>query len=312
MEKIQKRTLAAAKSGKKVLDDNNALWDAVNARAARRTLLGDHINIIEDLDIIVTKDNKGFAVDKAAKKKLAAERAWKVAKLLTVYAKDINEPVLQQEINFEWSDLAYASDEDAPVRWKLIFDRASVPAIQTALTTDYGLVVGDITSIGVARLSFLAADPGSDAAKAARTAAKAMMKTEFAHMALTVESIKELAVALNDTQEEFVKTVMTAFKRDDIGGRIVDAIITYKDFDTGVLLQGVVCEVVNTGAKKKSTKKGLVQLKGYPNGNYKLVSRKKGYDENVLDGVAIEDGEIKRIEIKLKRGPAEGSRGVAN
>jgi hypothetical protein len=301
MEDELRQRLAAAKSGKKVLDDNNALWDGVSARAARRTKLGDHITTIEDLDIIVTKDNKGFAIDKKAKKRLAGERAWKVAKPLAVYAKDINDPVLHQEINFELTDLVYCSDEDAPVRWKLIFDRASVAAVTTALTTDYGLVAGDIGAVNVARLSFLAAEPNGDAAKAARTAAVAMMKAEFPLMSLTIESIKELAVVLNDTKAELVKTIYTAFKIDDIGGRIVDAVITYKDLDTGVLLKGVSCEVLETGAKKKSSDKGLVQLKGFENGNYKLVSKKKGYVQNVTDNFAISDGSINRIEIKLKK-----------
>jgi hypothetical protein len=313
MEDELRRRLAAAKSGKKVLDDNGVLWDGVTARATKHTALDGSITTIEDLDIIVTKDNKGFAIDKNAKKKVAAEKAWKVAKPLAVYAKDINDPVLHQEIDFEKSDLDnHVSDEDAPVRWKLIFDRASVAATQTALTTDYGLTAGDISAVNVARLSFLAVEPSSDAAKAARTAAVDMQKNEFKTMAETIESIKELAVALNDTEPEFVKTLNTALKKDDIGGRIVDAIITYKDLETGVLLEGVVCEVMNTGAKKKSTKKGTVQLKGFPNGNYKLRSNKKDYEESVLDGVAISDDGINRIEIKLKRGPIEGGHGVVN
>jgi hypothetical protein len=302
-----KRRLAAAKSGKKVLDDNNLLWDAVTARATKRTKLGDHIVTIEDLDIIVTKDNKGFAIDKNAKKKLAGELAWKVAKPLTVYAKDINDPVLEQEVNFELSDLVYCSDEDAPVRWKLIFDRASVPAVQTILVSDYGLTIGDINAVNVARLSYLAAEPGSDAAKAARSAAVTMMENEFEVMSLTIESIKELAVVLNDTEEEFVETLNTAFKKDDIGGRIVDAVITFRDEDTNVLLPGVECELIPageiSGVKKKSTKKGLVQLKGYESGNYKLRSKKKGYDEKLLENFPIDDTNINRIEIKLKKQP---------
>jgi hypothetical protein len=312
MDDDLRRRLAAAKSGMKVLDDDNTLWDAVTERATKRTLLDGHTTTIEDLDIIVTKDNKGHALDKVAKKNLAAEKAWKVAKVLAVYAKDTNDLVLHEEIDFEKSDLdIHVTDEDAPVRWKLVFDRASVSAVQTALTTDYGLVVGDISGVNVARLSFLAAEPNSDAAKAARTAAVAMMKNEFKTMALTIESIKELAVALNDTEEEFVKTLNTALKKDDIGGRILDAVITYKDLETGVLLSDVTCEILNTGSKKKSTKNGTVQLKGLPNGNYKLRSLKKGYDENVLDGVAISEGGINRIEIKLKRGPVDGH-GLAN
>jgi hypothetical protein len=305
MKDYFKRKLAAAKSGKKVLDDNNVLWDGATVRAAKRLLLQGHIDTVEELDIIVMKDNKGFATDKNAKKKLAGERALKVTKQLTVYAKEINDPVLHEEINFEYSDLVYCSDEDGPPRWKLVFDRASVPAVQTILTTDYGLTVADINAINVARLSYLAAEPNSDAAKAARTAAVVMLENEFGPMDVTIESIKELAVALNDTEPEFVVALNTAFKKDDIGGRIVDAVITYKDFDTDVLLPGVESELIPageiSGVKKKSTKKGLVQLKGYESGNYKLRSKKKGYDESLLENFAISDEGINRIEIKLKK-----------
>jgi hypothetical protein len=303
MKKDLRQKLAAAKSGKQVLDTNNVLWDGVPNRAAKRTTLGGHIVTIEDLDIIVTKDNKGFAIDKNAKKKIAAERAWKVAKPLTVLAKDINDPVLEQEINFELSDLLYCSDEDAPVRWKLVFDRATTHNL--VLISDYGLAAGDISAINVARLSFLAAEPNSDAARAARSAAVEMMELEFDKMDLTIESIKELSIALIDTEAEFVKTLKTAFKIDDIGGRIVDAVITYLDEDTNVVLPGVECELIPageiTGLKKKSTKKGLVQLKGNETGNYKLRSKKKGYNLKELDNFVIQDETINRIEIKLKK-----------
>src|SRR4051812_41285270 len=131
MEDDLRRRLAAAKSGKKVLDDNNTLWNGVTARAAKLVLLDGHITTIEDLDIIVTKDNKGHALNKVAKKNLAAEKAWKVAKVLAVFAKDTNDLVLHEEIDFEKSDLdIHVSDEDSPVRWKLVFDRASVTATQ--------------------------------------------------------------------------------------------------------------------------------------------------------------------------------------
>jgi hypothetical protein len=299
MKDERRRQLAAAKSGKQVLDTNNLIWDAVTMRANKRTALGGHITTIEDLDLIVTKDNKGFAIDKNQKKEIANKRALKVAKALTVFAKETNNPVLEQECNFEASDFSRASDEQAPVDWKLVFDRGTTHAL--ALTTDYGLVAGDIPAVNVARLSFLAAEPGSDAARAARTAAVTMMDAEFTAMHKTIESIKELADVLLDTEPELVKAIKTAFKKDDIGGRKVDAIFTYRDFDTNVLLVNVLCEVAESGFKKKSSKKGLVQLKGHENGNYKITSTLKGYEVNELDNVAVQDGSINRIEIKMKK-----------
>jgi hypothetical protein len=299
MKDLRRRQLAAAKSGKEVLDLNNGVWDLVTKRADKHLALKNHIATIEDLDLIVTKDIKGFAIDKRAKKIFAGEKALKVAKALTVFAKETNDAVLEQEINFERSDLIYSSDEDAPGRWQLVFDRGN--SHNGALTSDYGLVMADITNIGVARLSFLAADPKSDAAKAARTAAVGMMENEFAEMGKTIVTIKELAAVLNDTEKELVKTLLTALKIDDIGKRKVNAILIYRDFDTNVLLRSVIAEIVETGVRRKSTRRGLVQLKSLNGGNYKIQSQLKGYEENILDNVGIEEGVLKRIEIRLKK-----------
>jgi hypothetical protein len=310
MEDERRRQLAAAKSGKQVLDTNNVLWDSVTIRAAKRMLLGDHIVTIEGLDLIVTKDNKGFAIDKNQKKAIANTKALKVAKALTVFAKETNDPVLEQEINFEASDLLRASDEQAPVNWQLIFDRGTTHS--AALIADYGLTAGDISAVNVARLSFLAAEPTSDAARAARTAANAMMITEFGKMSKTIETTKELAAVLMDSEPEIVKAINTAFKIDNIGGRIVDAVVTFKDEATGVLLPNVVLQVLETGSKKKSTKRGQVQLKGFENGNYTLKAIHPYYEENITANFAIQDGEINRLEIKLKKKPVEGGHGVVN
>jgi hypothetical protein len=299
MKDRQRRWLAAAKSGKDVLDGNSALWDAAAARASKRSALAAFINTIEGLDAIVTKDNRGFARDKNLKKAEAAAKARKVAKALTVFAKETQNVVLEHEINFERTDLLRVSDEEAAVRWKLVFDRGITHEL--ALIADYGLVAGDVNAVNVARLAFLAAVPGSDHARAARTAAVAMMKTEFTDMRKTIESIKELAAVLHDTEPEFVTSVYAAFKIDDIGKRKVKAIFTYRDFDTSVLLANVVNEVAETGSKKKSTPRGLVQRKSIENGNYKIVSSLKGYEPDVRDNVAFESGVVNRIEIRLKK-----------
>ena len=86
-----------------------------------------------------------------------------------------------------------------------------------------------------------------------------------------------------------------------MGGKILCIDVRYIDKVTGVPLGKVKSSLAETGEEKESSKIGRVPYYSERSGNYTLTSLLKGYKADTTANIAVRDGEITRLEIKLEK-----------
>ncbi|MCF8256682.1 MAG: hypothetical protein K9J06_03965, partial [Flavobacteriales bacterium] len=127
------RTMNAAVAGQQVMNDNAPLWNTRMAMVNKKGALDAKVTEIEQLNDDVT-DGRGQGVAKRAARDLAARTALKLAKPMSVLARNINDPVLEAETDLVWTELRYGTDQGVIDLWQLVHDRAA--AHGAALTAD--------------------------------------------------------------------------------------------------------------------------------------------------------------------------------
>jgi hypothetical protein len=127
MNDLQSRTEQMGQSSLQYLDRPE--WAATIAAdlllQGRRNKLELKLIRIDDIEFIQELDNTGPANQKKDYKRLMAEAAFPLVGKLVLWAKDTNNATLEAEVNFAFTDLAFAKDTDALNRCKTIHDRAN-------------------------------------------------------------------------------------------------------------------------------------------------------------------------------------------
>jgi hypothetical protein len=77
----------------------------------------------------------------------------------------------------------------------------------------------------------------------------------------------------------------------------------YEDEDTGIRLPKVKSKLIEKNETKLSTERGRVvhMHNEVPQGNYSLESTLELYNPNNTNNIAVENGKLKKIVIKLKK-----------
>jgi len=306
MDDNSTRIINAAVGGQQVMDDNAIIWSAKTAIVNKKDALDTKITEVGELDDSVT-DSSGLTTAKTTARNNAAKSAWKITKPMAVYAKDISDSVLEAEIDFEWTDLRYGKDQDVIDDWRLVRDRALTH--ETAMTTG-----GYIDAVWIAQLdtAITAFEDLRGKPKAKRSDIKAInaqIAIKIKEMQETKGDLLDLLVQFAESDPIFYNAVKAAFEKDMTGIRHIALRVRYVDEATGIRLPGVEGEIVESGLKKISSRRGVINFsfQELPQGNYTFGSKLNHYEDDSVQNVGVQDGEMLTLEIVLtKTGGAVG------
>jgi hypothetical protein len=274
------------------------VWTGKTAVENTATELRDKVDEIGDLQDAIT-NGTGIKVDKDVARDAGAKTAWALAKAVKSLAIDNGDNTLAGEMDFSWSDLRYAKDQDTVDRWQLVHDRADDNS--TALDTGGYVDITLIATLDTQLSAFKSSRPKPQAHIASNKALNREVKVQVKNMVkLKKELIDRLTqFALSNTT--FYNTVLDAFEVDRIGVRHRAARLVYEDMATGVRLKGVKSNWVELEVTLKSSKRGIVDMKqaDAEEGNYTIVSELKDYTTNTQSNFAVEAGKSKRVVIKM-------------
>ena len=302
MEDSEKRTLKAAVTQLKFVDEQNAVWTGDAGMQDSRDELSDEIDYVNAEEAIQEKDNKGMVVFKDKLKLDAAKKGLMVAKVMKVFAKKSGNETLKGEIGFTFSELYYGEEAVLVQRWKLIFERGTtnLSAMAAAGFKITGTMVTDVDS---ARGAFVKFQTQPSVAKVGVKTATYNIKEAMKDLDNYAEDLIDLSVTYSVTNPDFVKGVEDAYRKGQLGVKHIYLILNFVDDVTGVTLKNV--KTTTTDGTNiypgKSTRLGNVREKSMVNGNYVITSTLATYVTDVRKGVAIAEGKINKIMIRLKK-----------
>jgi hypothetical protein len=302
MDADQRQKLDSAEAGLEVLNENDDVWTGQEAWENAQADLVAIIAQIYSTETIASSGNTGPATNKKNIRLDNAEKATIICGPLRAFFINNHDEEQEASIHFSKSELGYAPEKTLLARWKKIIDVANLPANAAFFTGGYGVTHAMVTDLVNGRAAFVAASPKPKAARATISAAKKVLKTNFKTLNLVVKNVGNLAQGKIGTNKSFVEALESAFGLTITGNRLENAVLTFRDAETGVLIY----KVKATFSKGKhsfvkySTKKGRITIKGKEQGNWKALIEAETYVNQNLINVAFDpEKPILKLEIKL-------------
>ena len=294
------RTMNAAVAGQQVMNDNAPLWNTRMAMVNKKGALDAKVTEIEQLNDDVT-DGRGQGVAKRAARDLAARTALKLAKPMSVLARNINDPVLEAETDLVWTELRYGTDQGVIDLWQLVHDRAA--AHGAALTADGYIDAAWIPQLQTEIEAFKAQRGRPKAKRSDIKAINRQIVIGIKELQAIKTDLLDLLVVFKESDPVFYGTVKAAFEKDMTGTRHIALRLHYMDAATGIRLAGVEAAVVELGLKKTGSKNGRIDFsqQELPQGNYILISTLKNYGGSRLENVGIKDGKMTLLEVVMQK-----------
>jgi 5-hydroxyisourate hydrolase-like protein (transthyretin family) len=309
MEDNATRVMNAATAGQQVMVDNSTLWDTKPAIVNKKTALDNKIEEVEKLDDNIT-GGSGDTVAKTAARDNAAKAALKLAKPMTVFARDTNNPVLEGEINISWSKLRNGKEQDAIDNWQLVHDRAE--ANEAALVAGGYTEAAWTTQLDAAITAF---KDQRGRPKAKRSDVKAI-NTQINLRIKELQTIKtdllDLLTPFKETDPIFYDAVKAAFELDMTGKRHVALRLHFIDEATGIRLPGVQAQIMELALAKTASKNGRIDFtqQELPQGNYSLTFTLQNYVGQSAQNVAVQVGKLNTMEIVMVKTAGGGGSGT--
>ena len=300
MNDNQTRIYNSGVAGQTVMNNNSIIWNGKAAIVNKKNSLDGVLGDIEDSQDEQESNKTGNAIAKKESKRNAANSTLVVAKVVRVFAADTNNAVLEQEVDFEFSDLFFAKDVTAKDRWQLVHDRANTHIL--ALTAGgYGITALMLTAQQGNIDAFALLEGTPEAAKATTKAATIDIKKEIKDLTTFKRDLIDLHSQFALNQATYYNSVIDAFEVIDTGVRHQTLRIVYFDDVTGVRLPDVRATLVEKSLLKKSSDLGVVTFmhQEAENGNYTLLSEKAGYTSVTRNNLGSEEGKLMRLEIRM-------------
>lgn len=308
MNDVSTRILNAAVAGQEVMDDaaNSPLWIGRAAISNKKMALDVKIAEIGTLADAET-DGSGAAVGKQTAKDTAAKTAWKIAKPLAVYAKDIGDTELAGEIDFEWSELRYGKDEDVLDDWQLIHDRANthLAALVAGGYVDAVWVADLLLQIG----AFEGKTGKPKAKRSANKAINAQIEVKIKELQTIKIDLLDLLVIFAQSNPLFYNAAKAAFEKDMTGIRHIALRLRFVDeVLPDIRIPGVNGKIAELNIEKVSSKKGVIEYshQELAQGNYTLIVKAATYKDQTIANIGIQTGKLKTIEVVLQKGESSG------
>jgi len=291
-----------AESTLQYLDNDPTKWNGNAITVGKRDALEGKLDEINDIEMIQETDTSGNAIAKEAFKLKMGQEAFIVCKALQVFARDTNNPVLLNEIDFEISALTVGKDTTCEDRGNLIWNRGNANALALA---PYGITPLMLTSLKNRIKDFHDSLGKPKAAIGVTGAATIDMDRAFGELDTVLTDLDGMIDLLRFSSATFWEGYQIARKRDDTGVRHQSAQVTLIDKVTKAKLgQGTI--VVNpVNVTKKVSKRSIATFFDSETGigAFSFTGTAKFYKPTTVAGIVIETGNIVRLVIELE---AEG------
>ncbi|MEI8202368.1 MAG: hypothetical protein WCH34_05115 [Bacteroidota bacterium] len=302
MEAKDRRHIQSGEAGVQIMDDYNSVWTGLDAWELKHTALVDIIELIKAKDILASTVNTGAARSKKDIRLDNGEKANEICGPLKTFLLSIPDKVQEGTVHFSKSQLTYGSEETLKNRWGKVVEVANLPANAAFFTGGYGVTHAMVTALSDGIAEFDVAIPLPKSKRSTKKAANKNLKKDFKIMAEIITDIKNLAQGKRSTNSDFVDALVDAFGIYNTGGRIQNAVFTFRDAETNVVLK----KVKGTFTKgshsftQYSTKRGLITIKGKEQGNWSAEIEAETYVKQILHNIAFDpEKPILRMTIKL-------------
>ena len=298
----QTRRLNASQAGTGVMDipANNSIWSGTASIADLVTKIKANQTELIAQNAIQQKYRGGVKDSKKNAKKDAGDKAFSMARVLVVFAVNTGNTVLMEEVDFPKTTYLKGKDSTLVQLWDLVHARAN--SNSGALDTGgYLISAADITALRGLIDAFSGWKPKPIMGKAEKKSATLAIKREDGKMKVNVELLLDSMAPLAVTQTNFYNAAQDGFEVRDSGNRHIANWFTFVDDVTGVRLAGVMGTGAGLVGKKKSSKRGVIQVKYEEVGNANSVWTfgKAGYVGVVKNNVVSEEGKMNRIKIRM-------------
>lgn len=299
------RVINAASAGLQVMDEHSSVWNGKPVIATKKAALEDKIEQIELLDEGIT-DGTGLPAKITAREN-AALAALRLAKPMTVFARDTNNDVLEEEINLSWSKLRYGKDQDVIDYWQLVHDRAE--EYDAALAADGYTESGWTTQLADAINVFKTNRSKPKAKRSDEKAINAQIAIGIKELQAIKTDLLDLLVQFMPSEPLFYNAVDAAFELDMTGKRHVALRLRFIDEATSIRLPLVKAHIVELDITKTASKNGIIDFsqQQLPQANYSITFTLKGYAEQTIKNIAVVHGKLNTMEIILVKEGANPS-----
>ena len=299
MNDRQSNKLNMALKVKETLDNFAMSITYGTALASRRTILDTIVAAIPETQQDQELDTTNLVVNKDDLKKAQADAAIIVAMPLVVWAKDNGEEEMISAIGFTYSELRYSNDEDAYSRCDLVYEKASLPAVDLG---EYGVDATMIAAVEITNLAFGAAIGKPGAAKALKIAAGNALDTQYALMDENFDDMDKLIFPFMEMQTTFYDTYFAARKINNIGVRHISirGQVTYV-IDGTFLPKTIITATSADGSFKKATsgQTGKYRIFSLEGNIYTVTVEKAGFVTQVIEDVGVSVEGIVDLDIQL-------------
>lgn len=303
MNDNERRQYDAGRSGLEVMAENNSLWNGVTAIVNKVRAVDTSLTKIEGIAFVQQTDTKGSAKGKSEQKRKAANLAWTIAKPLATFARDTNNPELEEKINFSLSELLFVAGTTAKERWQRIHEEATAN-IAAITAGGYPILQPELDALEILTDGFEDKEGEPRSAKAKTVAATKALKAEFKNVKTLINDLINLVTAFALANTDFYNAVIDGFELVDAGVRHRAARVVCFDDATGVRLPKVKCSVKDTQFVKNGSVRGVInfsdqELEG---GNYTFMLEKATYVAETIANIGIEKGKQKLVVVQMKKG----------
>lgn len=300
MNNKQLNKYTAAITGVKVMNSFFAIWSEFLVIVSKVAAVTTSTTKIAEWEAKQELDITGNAVAKKIVKTNGADKAWAIAKPLTIYASDIKNTVLQKEINFEITNLYRVKDTIAIERWQLVHDRADTH-IDALILGKYPITALDITELADFITDFTNIKNSPQVAKTITVAATNELKKQFVGLGKNITKVLDIIAPFAKTQSEFYNATLDGFEVVDSGTRHQALRITLLDDVTGIRLGRVKCTIEELVIFKNSSRRGVASFsqQAVENGNYTVTIEKPNYVKQTIINVGVEHGKLTRLVVRM-------------
>lgn len=292
------RVMNAAAAGQQVMNDNSTVWNTKTAIVNKKNVLDGKVIQIEHLNDSIP-DISGSTTAKTNARDKAAKTALKLCKPMIVFARDTNNSVLVEEINFRWSKFRYGKDQDVINRWQLVHDRTDTNKLE--------LVAGDyIEASWILQLqseinTFKTLRGKVKAKRSDIKAINAQIALKIKELQATKTDLMNLLVQFKETDPIFYTAVKSAFALNMTGKRHIALRLHFIDKSTGIRLPNVQAQITELALIKTASKNGRIDFsqQDLPQGNYSLIAKLKNFADQTIQNVAIKSGKFNTMEITM-------------
>lgn len=286
MEKFQEDTLNMYQAANDVLVANLAIYAANVPFKEAVTMLGEQIEIIQNLRDQQDEDIKGITEDKQQRRELLEEQTHTIGSIITFYASTTNNRTLLQKVNFTRSALRNSRDNELPGMSEQVHQEAVANA---AALLPFGLTAPMTTALETAISDFVAYISKPRAAKSETSAATEQLPTVF-------EATTTLLEEQLDRGMELFKTSHVDFYQQYFNARIVvnsptrkrALEITFKDSVTQQPIAHINVKI-DDAINRRSSNLGNIRVQNLTEGSHTLIASLPGYNTwqqtfNVITG----------------------------